>query len=75
MDRNLAELRIFPAINIEKSGTRKEELLLDKEELEKIWTLRRYLTGLENKSIATSSLIKLMEKTDSNKDLLDTYKI
>ncbi len=75
LDRNLAELRIFPAINIEKSGTRKEELLLEKDELENIWKLRRYLTNLENKSTATSSLIKLIKTTKNNKELLDTYKI
>lgn len=75
LDRNLAELRIFPAINIEKSGTRKEELLLDKNEIEKVWKLRRYLASLENKNIATSSLIKLIQSTNNNKELLDTYKI
>lgn len=75
LDRNLAELRIFPAINIEKSGTRKEELLLEKDDLENIWKLRRYLTNLENKSTATSSLIKLIKTTKNNKELLDTYKI
>lgn len=75
LDRTLAELRIFPAINVEKSGTRKEELLLGEEELQKIWALRRYLTGFENKSIAISSLVKLMRTTDSNKDLLNSYKI
>lgn len=75
LDRNLAELRIFPAINIEKSGTRKEELLLDKNEIEKVWKLRRYLASLENKNIATSSLIKLIQSTNINKELLDTYKI
>lgn len=74
LDRNLAELRIFPAINIEKSGTRKEELLIDKEELLKIWELRRYLSTLDNKSLATSSLIKLMKKTKNNQDLLNSYK-
>lgn len=75
LDRNLAELRIFPAINIEKSGTRKEELLLDKNKIEKVWKLRRYLASLENKNIATSSLIKLIQSTNNNKELLDTYKI
>ncbi|MDO4690735.1 MAG: transcription termination factor Rho [Fusobacterium sp.] len=75
LDRNLAELRIFPAINIEKSGTRKEELLLEKSNIEKIWKLRRYLAGLENKSTATLSLIKLIKASKNNQELLDTYKI
>lgn len=75
LDRNLAELRIFPAINIEKSGTRKEELLLGKLNLEKIWKLRRYLASVENKTTATMSLIKLIKTSKNNQELLDTYKI
>lgn len=75
LDRNLAELRIFPAINIEKSGTRKEELLLGKLNLEKIWKLRRYLANLENKATAILSLIKLIKTSKNNQELLDTYKI
>lgn len=73
LDRNLAELRIFPAINIEKSGTRKEELLLNKKDIEKIWKLRRYISSLENKNISTPALIKLINNTNSNKELLESY--
>ncbi|WP_022819337.1 transcription termination factor Rho [Fusobacterium russii] len=75
LDRNLSELRIFPAINIEKSGTRKEELLLGKTDLEKIWKLRRQLTSLENKTTAILSLIKLIKMSKNNQELLDNYKI
>lgn len=75
LDRNLAELRIFPAINVEKSGTRKEELLLGKDNLEKIWKLRRHLASVENKTTATLSLIKLIKTSKNNQELLDAYKI
>ncbi len=44
LDRKLADRRLFPAINIKKSGTRKEELLLTEEELQKIWVLRKVNT-------------------------------
>lgn len=74
LDRHLAELRLFPAIDIEKSGTRKEELLLGKTELEKIWNLRRNLSNLENKANSTASLIKMMKITKDNDELLKTYK-
>lgn len=75
LDRNLAELRIFPAINIEKSGTRREELLINRETLEKIWNLRRYLLNFDNKNLVTSGLIKLIQKTENNEKLLNSYKI
>ncbi len=74
LDRHLAELRIFPAIDIEKSGTRKEELLISKKDIEKVWEFRRYLSSLDNKVNATSSLIKAIKTTKSNKDLLKIYK-
>ncbi|MBS9776192.1 MAG: transcription termination factor Rho, partial [Fusobacterium sp.] len=74
LDRHLAELRIFPAIDIEKSGTRKENLLLSKTDIEKIWDFRRYLSSLDSKAGATSSLIKAIKKTKSNKELLKNYK-
>ena len=56
LDRSLAELRIYPAIDIQKSGTRKEELLIDKKKLSVIWDFRRYLAGLD-KASATKYLI------------------
>ena len=45
LDRNISDRRIYPAINIEKSGTRKEELLLHPDELSKVWMLRKALNG------------------------------
>ena len=46
LDRRLVERRIFPSVDINRSGTRREELLLSKEELNKVWILRRFLTGM-----------------------------
>ncbi len=74
LDRKLAESRTFPAIDISGSGTRREELLLDAEELPKVHLLRRALAGLKPTE-AMSLLIDKMKKTKSNKDLLDQIKI
>jgi transcription termination factor Rho len=69
LDRRLEQKRIFPAIDIEASGTRKEELLLDKEELTIIWKLRRVLHALEGPS-ALELLIDKMKTTKSNNAFL-----
>jgi transcription termination factor Rho len=69
LDRSLSELRIFPAIDVLKSGTRKEELLIEKEDLEKIWLLRRELSRT-NEAEALRKLIELVKKHKSNKELL-----
>ncbi len=69
LDRRLEQKRIFPAIDIEGSGTRKEELLLDREELEIIWKLRRVLHALEGPS-ALELLIDKMKSTKSNNQFL-----
>ncbi|MDP8969717.1 MAG: transcription termination factor Rho, partial [Actinomycetota bacterium] len=69
LDRRLEQKRIFPAIDIEASGTRKEELLLDKEELMIIWKLRRVLHALEGPA-ALELLIDKMKSTRSNNQFL-----
>ncbi len=66
LDRNLAELRIFPAIDIQRSGTRKEELLIPKNELESIWSIRRYLAQYD-RATASRKLIDTILNTESNK--------
>ncbi|MCB0056222.1 MAG: transcription termination factor Rho, partial [Caldilineaceae bacterium] len=73
LDRSLAEARIFPAINIKASGTRKEELLYDPAEMEKLRLLRRALADRDSKS-AMAGLLNLIEKTDSNDELLRRLK-
>ncbi|MCQ2572627.1 MAG: transcription termination factor Rho [Treponema sp.] len=65
LDRKLAERRIFPAINIKKSGTRKEELLLTSDELNKLWVLRKVLNPMEDVDIM-ELLLEKMRKTKDN---------
>lgn len=72
LDRSLAELRIYPAIDIQKSGTRKEELLIDKKKLSVIWDFRRYLAGLD-KASATKYLINEIKSTKSNDEMIEKY--
>ncbi len=69
LDRSLADKRIFPAMDIEKSGTRKEDLLLDPMELEKTWSLRRYLAPAGPES-AMKSILNSLKKKQSNPELL-----
>ncbi|MBR3776897.1 MAG: transcription termination factor Rho [Kiritimatiellae bacterium] len=69
LDRSLADKRIFPAIDIEKSGTRKEDLLLDPVELEKTWGMRRILSPAGSES-AMKSVLNSLKKTQSNPEFL-----
>ncbi len=69
LDRGLAEERIFPAINVLSSGTRNEELLYSDEEMQRIVTLRRWLTKGSPKG-ALRGLLKLMDATKTNEELL-----
>ncbi|MGE5486161.1 MAG: transcription termination factor Rho [Ignavibacteriales bacterium] len=69
LDRKLAERRIFPAIDIKRSGTRKEELLFRPEELEIMWMLRK-VTNDREPSTVLDMLIDKLSKTRSNKDFL-----
>lgn len=69
LDRSLVERRIFPAINIHKSGTRKEELLLPEWELNRIWILRRLLTSMSPVE-AMEFLLEKLRKYKTNEDFL-----
>ncbi len=69
LDRDLAEERIFPALNITESGTRREELLRPVAEVEKINSIRRTIIPLE-KNKAVSQLIQMIENSPSNLELL-----
>ncbi|NQU41342.1 MAG: transcription termination factor Rho [Lentisphaerae bacterium] len=73
LDRSLVEKRIFPAINVEKSGTRKEELLLHPDELGRIWTLRRAINGVPAVE-AMEMIVKRLKKTKNNVEFLMTMK-
>jgi transcription termination factor Rho len=69
LDRKLADKRVFPAIDINRSGTRKEELLMTQEELNKVWILRKFLNEL-NPMEAMEFLIGKMNQTKTNKKFL-----
>lgn len=69
LDRKLADRRIFPAIDVNKSGTRKEELLLTDEELNKVWILRKLLNEM-NQIEAMEFLVARMKETKNNKEFL-----
>jgi transcription termination factor Rho len=69
LDRRIADRRLFPAINIKKSGTRKEELLLTEEELNKMWVLRKVINPMDDMEII-ELLIDRMRKTKNNEAFL-----
>lgn len=71
LDRKIVERRIFPAIDISKSMTRKEELLLDKQDLNRIWILRKVLAPL-NPVDSMEFLIDKIQKAKTNKEFLDS---
>jgi transcription termination factor Rho len=70
LDRRLADKRVYPAIDIEASGTRKEELLFDPDELAQVWKLRRVLLALSEPSAGLELLIDRLKNTKSNADFL-----
>jgi transcription termination factor Rho len=70
LDRKLVEKRIFPAIDINRSGTRKEELLVPKEELNRCWVLRKVLSALSPVE-AMELLVERLSKARSNKEFLE----
>ena len=69
LDRKISDSRIYPAINIAKSGTRREELLITKDELERMWVLRKHMNSV-GASESIQMLIEKMKKTESNVDFL-----
>jgi len=71
LDRKLADRRVFPAINVERSGTRQEELLLSENDYKKIVTMRRMIDML-NPEERTAILIERLSKTEKNEDFLDS---
>jgi len=73
MDRRSAEKRIYPAININRSGTRREELLAPPEEIQKMWILRKLLHSMDDLA-AIEFLIDKMKDTKTNEDFFDAMK-
>ena len=73
MDRRIAEKRVFPAININKSGTRREELLVPQDELQKIWILRKLLHPMDELA-ASEFLLDKLKDTKTNGEFFDSMK-
>ena len=73
LDRKLADRRVFPAIAVDKSGTRREDLLLTQEELDAVWLIRRRIAEADTIT-ATNAVISFMEKTTSNKSFVLSVK-
>ncbi len=69
LDRRISDRRLFPAINIKKSGTRREDLLLATEELQKVWVLRKVINPMDDIEI-TELILDKMNKTDNNDTFL-----
>ena len=69
LDRKLTDRRVFPSIDIQKSGTRKEELLIPKEDLSRVWVLRKVMTPLAPVD-GMELLLSRMAKTKTNQDFL-----
>jgi transcription termination factor Rho len=74
LDRRLADKRVFPAVDVDASGTRKEELLLAPEELKIVWSLRRVLHALESQQALELLLSKLKETKSNTEFLLQVQK-
>ena len=79
LDRKLSERRVFPAIDIQKSGTRREEILLDEYTLKQVWLLRRMVSMVSNDpnstAEATEKVLQRMAKTATNAEFLTNLKV
>lgn len=73
LDRKLSEKRIFPALNLNKSGTRREDLLMDQEEMEAIWAMRRAMSN-KNPQEVTEEIVENLARTKTNKDFIQVIK-
>jgi len=73
LDRKITEKRVYPAININRSGTRREELLIDPEKLQKIWILRKLLHPMDELA-AIEFLLEKMKTTKSNDEFFNFMK-
>ena len=73
LDRRIAEKRVFPAININRSGTRREELLIDQDELQKVWILRKFLHSMDEIE-AMEFVLGRMQTSKTNLEFFDQMK-
>jgi transcription termination factor Rho len=74
LDRKLSEKRIFPAIDINRSGTRREELLLSDKELDAVWTIRKAFGQLDTAAV-TETIINLLLKTQTNQQFISSINV
>jgi transcription termination factor Rho len=74
LDRRLSEMRIFPAIDINKSGTRREELLLDQRELESVWAVRKAMSNMGTAQVTEMIISRLMQ-TKTNIDFVGSINV
>ena len=74
LDRKLSEKRIFPAIDINKSGTRREELLMNSRELDAVWTIRKAFGQLDTSAV-TEAIINLLLKTKNNEHFISSLNV
>jgi transcription termination factor Rho len=72
LNRKLAERRLFPAIDIERSSTRREELLIERDVLARVWTLRRMIDALGGGADAVEPVLDRLRKTRGNAEFLST---
>ncbi|MFT6878253.1 MAG: transcription termination factor Rho, partial [Granulosicoccus sp.] len=73
LDRKIAEKRVFPAININRSGTRREELMMGQEELQKTWILRKFIHSMDEIE-AVEFLLGRLQQTKTNNEFFDSMK-
>jgi transcription termination factor Rho len=73
LDRKISEKRVYPAINVNRSGTRREELLVNEDELQSLWILRKFLHPMEEVE-AMEFLFDKLQKTKTNKEFFDNMK-
>jgi len=73
LDRRLAEKRVYPAININRSGTRREELLIDPGELQKLWILRKLLHPMDDLE-GSEFLLDKLKATKNNAEFFDSMR-
>ena len=73
LDRKLSEKRVFPAIDIQKSSTRREDLLLNQEEMEAVYIMRKALNGMKSDE-AVENILNLFTRTKNNQEFVQTVK-
>lgn len=73
LDRKLQERRVFPAIDIQRSGTRREDLLLSKEEQEAVYSMRKALNGMKAKD-AVENILNIFARTADNREVVANIK-